>query len=159
MAHSFLSVRPTLSLIRWIVRSLPLSLLICGALGAQGAQATFYTGHHAGSWAEIEIRNGFIRSYSLELPSTCRSGSQPSETKPSKLTMRTTTKLRIRKHGGFFRESVTRWSKSVLKGRVIGGRIRGFVWFADMGDYVQCWTGTGKKPDWVQFNARRINPR
>jgi len=116
--------------------------------------AAFYVGGKPGKWrAEAEIENGFIRSMRLTVPSNCRD----QETPPGlNLTVELGKKLRIRRHGGFYRETVTRWSKSVLKGRLIGNRIKGSLWFADFGDYVQCWTGTGEKPAWVPFAARAV---
>lgn len=128
--------------------ALLLFLFTFGALRVPGADATLYTGHSSGSWAEIEISSGFIRSYYLKLPSTCRD-----QTRSSRFTMQATAKIRIRKHGGFYRDTRNRWSRTIMKGRVIGNRVQGSVWFADFGDYVQCWTGTGARPEWVRFKA------
>lgn len=133
-----------------------LSLLVAGFLfSPPGAGATRYEGSKPKAWqAEIVVRGKQIRSLHLVVPSSCRG-----QEKPSKLEVNLKSKIRLRKHGGFYRESVTRWSKSVLKGRLTENRIQGSLWFADRGDYVQCWTGTGDKPRWVRFAARKVTPQ
>ncbi len=142
----------------WLaVAGLILSLLLVAAVSPSPAEAIQYFGKKPGKWeAEIEIRNGFIRSMHLKLPSNCRDQKHPPGLN---LEINRDSKLRLRRYGGFYRESVTRWSKSVLKGRVIGNRVQGSFWFADFGDYVQCWTGTGEKPSWVRFAARAVTPK
>ena len=99
----------------WLaVAGLILSLLLVAAVSPSPAEAIQYFGKKPGKWeAEIEIRNGFIRSMHLKLPSNCRDQKRPPGLN---LEINRDSKLRLRRYGGFYRESVTRWSKSVLKG-------------------------------------------
>lgn len=131
-----------------------LTLMAGSLIWVSESAATTYVGESPGRWkARIEIRNDSIRKIHLVVPATCRNQGKS----PSRSTLTWDSKgPHLRKYGGFYEESTSRWSKRVLKGRLIGDRIQGSLWFADMGDYVQCWTGTGKKPGWVSFKARKV---
>ncbi|MDQ5894752.1 MAG: hypothetical protein QG596_1013 [Actinomycetota bacterium] len=141
-----------------VVACLVLSTMLCAMGWATRAEAALYFGKKEGEWhARILVRDNMIKAVKVSVPSTCSGGS-------SRLTWETGWKgqpmnIRIRRFGGFYAESYTRWSKQVFRGRLVGNRLQGNLWFADRGDYVQCWTGRGPKPEWVGFTARRWSVR
>ena len=139
--------------IRIVIATVLLTVLV----GASGAEAAQYFGKEPGKWsARILVRENRIKAVRIVVPASCRD-----QDRPSRFTWEVGWKgqplnLKLRKHGGFFRESYTRWSKHVFKGRLTQNRIRAHLWFADRGDHVQCWTGPGPRPQWVSFTARKV---
>ena len=144
--------------VRLKIVCLVLVTLLCSAVWAARSEATLYLGKKEGQWhARILVRDNMIKAVKVSVPSTCNDS-------PSRLTWETGWKgqpmnIRIRRYGGFYAETYTRWSKQVFRGRLVGNRFQGNVWFADRGDYVQCWTGLGSKPEWVGFTARKWGGR
>lgn len=135
-------------------------LVFCTPTWASRTGTDLYVGSKPDRWsARILVRNGYIKAFRLTYTVSRQGSGKRNLSSWGGGAGSEPVSIRIRPGGGFGFRVRTVWGTNLLRGRVIGNRIRGFVW-SKSHDQINpdSWSGYGNKPAWVGFRAWKTKP-